>query len=59
VLAGYAPGPRLAERIRRMIGRYRLLRWLAEANWLHEYGYDPDQSIAAVRHALSGDQGRG
>jgi aminoglycoside phosphotransferase (APT) family kinase protein len=53
VLAGYAPGARLRDRIRAMFGPYRLLRWLAEANWLHERGFDPRQPASALRKALA------
>jgi hypothetical protein len=36
-----------------MFGPYRLLRWLAEANWLHERGFDPRQPASALRKALA------
>ncbi len=49
VLAGYAPPPELARRLAALAGPYRLLRWLSEASWLHDHGYDPGPSIAPVR----------
>jgi aminoglycoside phosphotransferase len=55
VLAGYAPGARLRGRLRRMIGPYRMLRWLGEANWLHEHGFSPDQPLAALAQSGTGD----
>jgi Phosphotransferase enzyme family len=54
VLAGYAPEPVLRRRIHHMIGPYRLLRCLAEANWLHEFGFDPAGNVAALRRAGTG-----
>lgn len=56
VLAGYAPGARLRDRIRAMIGPYRLLRWLGEVNWLHEQGFDPREPLAALRQALAANR---
>jgi Ser/Thr protein kinase RdoA (MazF antagonist) len=49
VLAGYAPPPDLSRRVSVLAGPYRLLRWLREASWLHDHGYDPGPSIAPVR----------
>lgn len=49
VLAGYAPPPDLARRVSALAGPYRMLRWLGEASWLHDHGYDPGPSIAPVR----------
>jgi len=40
-----------------LIGPYRMLRWLGEANWLHEHGFGPDQPLAALRHALAAGRG--
>jgi Ser/Thr protein kinase RdoA (MazF antagonist) len=48
VLAGYAPEPGLRRHIHRRIGPYRLLRCLAEANWLHQFGFDPAVNVAAL-----------
>jgi Phosphotransferase enzyme family len=55
VLTGYAPEPYLARRISTLVGPYRLLRRLGEANWLADHGFSPEPSIAPLRHAARAD----
>ena len=49
VMAGYAPPDELARRAAVLAQPYRLLRWLGEASWLHDHGFDPEPSIAPLR----------
>jgi Ser/Thr protein kinase RdoA (MazF antagonist) len=49
VMAGYAPPDELARRVAVLTQPYRLLRWLGEASWLHDHGFDPEPSIAPLR----------
>lgn len=49
VLAGYAPPLELTRRVAVLTQPYRLLRWLGEASWLHDHGFDPGPSIAPLR----------
>jgi Ser/Thr protein kinase RdoA (MazF antagonist) len=53
VLTGYAPEPRLAQRISALAGPYRLLRRLGEASWLADHGFSPEPGIAPLRDAAA------
>ena len=48
-MAGYAPPDELARGVAVLAPPYRLLRWLGEASWLHDHGFDPEPSIAPLR----------
>lgn len=54
VLAGYAPDPGLARRVRALIDLYRLLRRLGEAVWLHAHGFDAERNTALLCAAAAG-----
>jgi hypothetical protein len=48
VLTGYAPSAAVAHRAATLAGPYRLLRWLGEASWLYDHGFDPGPSLAPL-----------
>jgi len=52
VLTGYVPPPGLARRVSALARPYRLLRWLGEASWLYDHGFDPEPSIVPLRDAV-------
>jgi Ser/Thr protein kinase RdoA (MazF antagonist) len=48
VLDGYEPSEPLRARIAETLRPYRVLRYLGEANWLTDHGFDPSASLAGL-----------
>jgi aminoglycoside phosphotransferase (APT) family kinase protein len=48
VLDGYAPSAQMLTRIERTLRPYRMLRYLGEASWLRDHGFDPSASLKGL-----------
>jgi Ser/Thr protein kinase RdoA (MazF antagonist) len=48
VLDGYEPTAAMVDRVAGTLRPYRMLRYLGEANWLTDHGFDPSASLAGL-----------
>jgi Ser/Thr protein kinase RdoA (MazF antagonist) len=48
VLDGYQPSAAMLDRVTLTLRPYRMLRYLGEAGWLVDHGFDPSESIAGL-----------